>query len=79
MLALGAEGDYAASHMKLAEGLAATCYKTYEAQETGIGPERVSFSSKDSPMKDDRDFKAMSTRYLLRPGTKYRSWHSNTV
>jgi len=84
MLALGAEGDYASSHMKLAEGLVTTCYKTYETQETGIGPERIAFSSKDAPMKDDRDFKPISARYLLRPETieslfvLYRKTHNET-
>lgn len=69
MLALGAEGSYEQSHMKLAEDLLQTCYTLYEQQGTGIGPERVSFFTQTNKLSRDKDFLVLSTRYLLRPET----------
>jgi mannosyl-oligosaccharide alpha-1,2-mannosidase len=66
MLALGAEGPFEKSHLKLATALLDTCYKLYESQVTGIGPERVRFNV-DGETKED--YKILKASYLLRPET----------
>jgi hypothetical protein len=59
MLALGAQGN--ARHMALARELMHTCYKTYERQPTGLGPEIAHFDSSG-------DFTNAARFYILRPG-----------
>lgn len=85
MLALGAasgavDGPTAKEHLQLAEEMGSTCYRLYESQATGIGPENVRFSG-GQPLALDR-------RYINRPETtegvfylwrvtknpKYREW-----
>lgn len=69
MLALGAEGEKKEYHMQIAKDLLDTCLFLYFSQSTGIGPERTHFLQSPLP-KDQKiqDFKALSSRYLLRPG-----------
>jgi mannosyl-oligosaccharide alpha-1,2-mannosidase len=43
MLALGAHGETAASHLNLAKSLLETCLFLYRDQPTGLAPERVYF------------------------------------
>eukprot|EP01118_Nematostelium_gracile_P009339 TRINITY_DN3135_c0_g1_i2.p1 TRINITY_DN3135_c0_g1~~TRINITY_DN3135_c0_g1_i2.p1 ORF type:complete len:553 (-),score=112.58 TRINITY_DN3135_c0_g1_i2:19-1677(-) len=83
MLALGAEGEHREQHLNLAIQLMDTCYKLYEDQVTGIGPERAVFNI-DSNNDKLKDYKIASRRYLLRPETLeslfvlWRTTHNET-
>lgn len=75
------------SHLLLAERLLETCFQLYNQTETGLSPEIVQFSMKQSSTKDF-SLKDLDSHNLLRPETveslfyahqqtkqiKYREW-----
>jgi len=71
-LALGAQtpqGEAKRSQrMKLAESIATTCYKMYESQPTGIGPERVKGMMMDLSKTNTKE-------YILRPEAVEGWWY----
>jgi mannosyl-oligosaccharide alpha-1,2-mannosidase len=85
MLALGAasgvlDSDTAKVHLVLAEELGSTCYRLYESQPTGIGPENVAFNQGVASAQDRRYINRPETTegifYLWRVTKKqqYREW-----
>lgn len=71
-LALGAHSPQGAEtripRMELADSIATTCWKMYESQPTGIGPERVK--------GEKMDLSATNTReYILRPEAAEGWWY----
>lgn len=71
-LALGAhspEGAESRSHrMELADAIATTCWKMYETQPTGLGPERVKGQKMDLSSTNTRE-------YILRPEAVEGWWY----
>jgi len=74
-LGLGAqymEGEEKARRMDLAESIAFTCWRMYERQPTGIGPERVKRGLFDLSATDTRE-------YILRPEALEAWWYMHEL
>lgn len=74
-LALGVHhGLTAASHLRLAEELAYTCYLTFARQPTHLAPE-ITYFNYDGQATDDMYVKPNDAHYLLRPETVESLWY----